>query len=221
MGDLARTSKTFGVAGTAILHLCIVQACIFNSPRSIIKPVPRIEPVRVSLPEPAPPSLRLPRPTLTPEAPKAKPPEPEPKMPEVEPLAQSPADNSIALVAQQEPVRLGEPVSSPQSTIGHYQGSGRARTREEIEQALLDSVEREKRYPAAARRLGVEGLVIAQVQIDSQGRIVGVNIKGNGADPMLEKATVEALQRIQKKWSPTPLMEAVTLIIPIRYSLER
>jgi len=220
MGDLARTSKTFGVAGTAILHLCIVQACIFNSQRSIIKPVQRIELVRVSLPEPAPPSLRLPKPPLAPEAPKTKPPEPEPKMPEVEPLAQSPTDNSIALGDQREPVRLGEPISTPQATTGHYQGS-RARTREEIEQVLLDSVEREKRYPAAARRLGVEGLVIAHVQIDSQGRIVSVNIKGNGADPMLERATLDALQRIQKKWNPTPLTEAMTLNIPIRYSLER
>jgi len=220
MGDLARTSKTFGVAGTAILHLCIVQACIFNSTRSIIKPVPRIELMRVSIAEPAPPSLRLPKPTLAPEAPKTKPLEPEPKLPDVEPLAQSPMDNSIALETQREPVRLAEPISSPQATTGHYQGSGRARTREEIEQALLDNVEREKRYPAAARRLGVEGLVIAQVQIDSQGRIVGVNIKGNGADPMLERATMEALQRIQKKWNPTPLTEPMMLNIPIRYSME-
>jgi hypothetical protein len=38
---------------------------------------------------------------------------------------------------------------------------------------------------------------------------------------VLEKATTEALQRVQKKWRPVPLPEPVTVNVPIRYNLEK
>jgi protein TonB len=224
-GDLAGKSKAFGVAGAALLHSCVVLACVFASNSPIAKPLQRAEPLRINMTEPAAPTFRPPPPTPTPtsDAPKPKPAENETKPPDTaEPLAES----AVAPEGLAEPVQHREPVSGPTATAGHQQGSGaQARTLEETKQAILAaliaSLELEKRYPAAARRLGIEGLVMAQVQIDSMGRIVGTGIKGSGSDPMLEKATSDALQRVQKKWRPVPLSEPITVNVPIRYNLEK
>jgi protein TonB len=225
MGDLAGKSRAFGVAGAALLHSCVVLACVLASTGPITKPLQRIEPLRINLAEPAAPTFRPPPPVpaAAPSAPKPKPAENETKPPDaVEPLAES----TVAPDGPPEPAHFREPVSGPTATTDHQQGGGtRARTLEEAKQAiiaaLIASLEQEKRYPAAARRLGIEGLVTAQVQIDSLGRIVGAGIKGGGSDPMLERATTEALQRVQKRWRPVPMLEPVTVNVPIRYSLEK
>jgi TonB family protein len=104
------------------------------------------------------------------------------------------------------------------------EAEARARAIEEAKQAVISalvaSLEREKRYPTAAHRLGIEGQVMALVHVDTQGRIISASTKGNESEPMLERATREALLRVQKKWVPMPLPEPMTLNIPIRYNLE-
>jgi protein TonB len=226
MGDLASKSKAFGIAGAAVLHSCVVLACVLVSTRPIAKPLQRVEPLRINLTEPAAPTFRPPPPTPVADAPKPKPIESETKPPDAEPLAESAAVPE-GPEGPAEPAPFREP--GLPAVPDQQQGSGaRARTLEEAKQAILAalvaSLEQEKRYPAAARRLGIEGLVMAQVRIDGQGRIVGMGTKGSG-DPVLEKATADALQRvqrkwIQKKWSPMPLPE-LTLNVPVRYSLEK
>jgi protein TonB len=220
MGYLASKSKAFGVAGAAALHSCVVLACVLVSTRPIAKPLRRVEPLRINLTEP---TFRPPPPTPVAGAPKPKPIESEAMSPDAEPQVES-AVAPEAPDGLAEPAQSKEPVSGPAATTDHQQG-GRARTLEEAKQAILAALvadlEQEKRYPAAARRLGVEGLVMARVQIDSTGRIVGAGIKESGAHPLLETAAADALQRVQKKWRPIPLPEPVTVNVPIRYNLEK
>jgi protein TonB len=217
-------SKAFGAAGAAALHSCVVLACVLVSTRPAAKPPQRVEPLRINLAEPVAPTFRPPPPTPVADAPKPRPIENETKPPDAEPPVESAAAPE-GLDGLAEPAQSKEPVSGPAATTDHQRGGGgRARTLEEAKQAILAalvaSLEQEKRYPAAARRLGVEGLVMAQVQIDGAGRIVGAGVKGS-ADPLLEKAAADALQRVQKKWRPIPLPEPVTVNVPIRYNLEK
>jgi protein TonB len=226
MGYLASKSRAFGAAGAAVLHSCIVLACVLVSTRPVAKPLRRVEPLRINLAEPTAPTFRPPPPTPVADAPRPTRPKPienETRPPDPEPQVES-AVAPEGLDGLAEPAQSKEPVSGLTATTDQQQGGGRARTLEEAKQAILTalvaSLEQEKRYPAAARRLGVEGLVMAQVQIDGAGRIVGAGVKGS-ADPLLEKAAADALQRVQKKWRPIPLPEPVTVNVPIRYNLEK
>jgi protein TonB len=224
MGYLASKSRVFGVAGAAARHSCIVLACVLVSTKPVAKPLRRVELLRINLAEPTAPTFRPPPPTPVADAPKPRSIENETKPSDAEPQV----ENAVApegLDGLAEPAQSKEPVSSPTTTTDQQQGGGgRARTLEEAKQAILTalvaSLEQEKRYPAAARRLGIEGLVMVQVQIDGTGRIVGAGVKGS-ADPLLEKAAADALQRVQKKWRPLPLPEPVTVNVPIRYNLEK
>ncbi|MDR0499219.1 MAG: TonB family protein [Holophagales bacterium] len=233
MGNLPQASKAFGVAGTAILHLWIILICVFAVPRSITKPLPPEEPLRIRLAEASVAYLQSP---IVPEMPDIKPSVQEITMPDAVTLDQKTpvlAEESNASNPKEEqlkPARVVEALTERASSFpvavqhNEQEMEVRAKKLEEAKQAVISvlvaSLEREKRYPAAAHRLGIEGQVMALVRVDSQGRIVSTSAKGNEPEPMLERATLEALQRVQKKWTPMPLPEPMTLNIPIRYNLE-
>jgi protein TonB len=232
MSNLLQASKTFGVAGTALLHLWVIHACVFEAPQSIKKPLPPPEPLRVNLADTSAP-VRPPQ--FVSPIPETKPPIQETTIPDISPPVQKTPLPTESIASSLPDIQSKSDRSadafpervSPSATSTTVQRSGEsgAQKIEDARQALLSvliaGLEREKRYPAAARRLGIEGQVMAVVRVDSQGRIISASVVGNESDPMLERATLEALERVQKKWIPMPLPEPMILNIPIRYNLEK
>jgi len=233
MSNPLQTSKAFGAVGTVLLHILIIYACTFKVRQSITKPVPPAEPLRINLAEPFATSFQVPQ--IVSEMPETKPPVQAATIQDIAPLVQktpSQAESGASNLpeVQSKPIQFAEPflesASVPTTTMQHseHEGETRAQMTEKTKQAVLSlliaSLEREKRYPAAARRLGIEGQVMASVHLNSQGRIISASAKGSESEPMLERATLEALQRVQKKWLPIPLTESMILNVPIRYSLE-
>jgi protein TonB len=236
MTSLARTSKKFGFAGTAMLHCGILMTClVVVVPRAVPIPLPPpVETLRITLAEPVAASPPKPQAAPAPEPPvtvpvveKAMPPEVVPPVAKP-PVTPNPAPrNPRPVQAKPSPPQEASPqtVSAvpPLPQQPDQESLTRAQRAAEARQTLLSALvarlEREKRYPTAARRLGIEGQVMAMVQVDSQGRIISVSARSGEEQAILEKATLDALQRVQAKWSPVPVPEAMTLNIPIRYSL--
>ena len=234
MPSLAQTSKTLGLSGTAILHSTVVLACFFFMRQSIPIPTPlppSVQALRITLAEPVSefhaqetttPPKTVPQPRKAPVTPK-KPGKPPPTQPAPSPKP-LPETVSEALVEPLGP--LPETASEISTSTAAIQPPSQgnpsqkvAETQQSLLSTLIASLEREKRYPSAARRLGIEGLVMAQVQLDSRGRIIAIQAKASEREAMLERATLEALQRVQNKWNPVPIPEPATLNVPVRYSL--
>lgn len=79
-------------------------------------------------------------------------------------------------------------------------------------------IEREKRYPAMARRRGEEGLVLARVAIAADGDLDSIDIDGE-ASVFLLRATREAVERARP--FPMPPRGSVTIEIPVRWQVRR
>jgi protein TonB len=60
------------------------------------------------------------------------------------------------------------------------------------------------RYPAAARKAGWEGLVVARVRVDTRGRAASVFILESSGYPLLDQAVTRAV----RKWIFTPATQA-------------
>jgi TonB family protein len=60
------------------------------------------------------------------------------------------------------------------------------------------------RYPAAARKAGWEGLVVARVLVDTRGCAAAVSIRKSSGYPLLDQAVAKAV----KKWIFTPATQA-------------
>ncbi|MDR3174964.1 MAG: TonB family protein [Desulfovibrio sp.] len=229
---LARTSSRLAFAGTAAAHMgFLALVCLLSvSPAtSLVLPPPV---VRISLAAPAeeavpaPAEAPLPEPVTAETPPEPPPPEPAaqeiPKdevrpesVPVERPLPEKPRRRNAAPAAKAE-----TPPPKAERTASEAQYS---RVSEEERQSLLSALiaamERAKRYPAAARRLGLEGRVIAVVQIDGQGRISGVRIRKEQAHAVLEKAALDTMLLVQRNWRPMPVREPMTLAIPVRYAI--
>lgn len=236
MPSLAQASKACGFTGTAMLHCGILLACLFMAAQAAPTPLPPpVEAIRITLAEPAAAPAPSPR-----AVPVSEPPAPVPIVEETPPEAAPPVQDAQAKPKENKPkprkvqtkpvparTHLPEKaVDAPSAVAPQPDQALLARTRraEEARQTLLSALiarlEREKRYPVAARRLGLEGQVMAVVRVDAQGRITSVSANADEAQAVLERATLEALQRVQENWKPTPVPEPMTLRIPVRYSLK-
>ena len=76
------------------------------------------------------------------------------------------------------------------------------------------------RYPAAARRRGVEGQVLVQVAVSAEGKVEGVELLRSSGNSLLDRAALEALAR----WRFEPARAAGqpvagTLEIPVTFRL--
>lgn len=80
---------------------------------------------------------------------------------------------------------------------------------------------RRKVYPAAARQARQQGVVTVRFTVDRNGNVSGVSIKRSSGHDILDRATLDLLQRV----APLPRMpssvqrESITLSLPIDYSL--
>jgi TonB family protein len=79
---------------------------------------------------------------------------------------------------------------------------------------LLRRIERAKRYPARARRLGMEGVTEVQFRITPDGTVEGVSVVKSSGFPLLDQESLETIKRA----APFPPIPG-TIRIPISYRL--
>jgi protein TonB len=172
------------------------------------KPDPRPEPVQVAEAVPAP------SPVPPPPARKPAPPDPEPAAqapaasaapPEPAPIAAAPPAQ-LAALPEAESVDSAAPPGAGVSEPPRYEAGGEANPW--------------PRYPAAARRRGIEGEVLVRVAVGLDGRAERVEVLRSSGSALLDKAAVEALER----WRFEPAQAAgqpvaATVEIPVTFRL--
>lgn len=143
-----------------------------------------------------------------------------------------PAPPQVARPAQSAPQPVAAPaaVAAP-SGIGSGSGAGvgnvagtdpKARQQEMDYFSLVSAhLNRRKTYPAEAKKARQHGVVTVRFTVDRNGAVSGAGIKKSSGHDLLDRATLDLLQRV----APLPRMpssmqrERVTLSLPIDYSL--
>ncbi len=77
------------------------------------------------------------------------------------------------------------------------------------------------RYPATARRRGIEGTVLVRLRVDQQGRVLAAEVLRSSGSKLLDAAAIAALRR----WRFTPGQDqkgAVesTVTVPVEFALQ-
>ena len=68
-------------------------------------------------------------------------------------------------------------------------------------QAMMQYLSENVKYPAIAQELGIEGRVICQFIVETDGSITDVHVVRSGGDPSLDKEAVRVFQSMPK-WIP-------------------
>ena len=155
----------------------------------VAKDIPRVEP------SPAPePEVALPKPQ--PEE-KEKPKEKEEPM-EAALREQTPQQDADIPVTTAPPRVETQPAGG--SAPSQVQPAGFAREHRRWSKAVVDKLERFKRYPDAAQRRGIKGVAVVKFRVDRSGQILSSEIAKSSGSPLLDE---EALA-VFKRASPLP-----------------
>ena len=84
---------------------------------------------------------------------------------------------------------------------------------------LVSLVEKHKRYPKAARRAGIEGVVLVEFTVDSSGKVTGASVIKKSGNGPLDSASQELSNRIIGTAFNVP-NAGMKIQVPIRYSLD-
>jgi len=82
---------------------------------------------------------------------------------------------------------------------------------------IRDALVREKRYPLAAQRIGLEGTVIISFVIDASGAFARVAVVSSSGNDLLDQAAVDTVKALSRK-IPRP-REIGTLELPLRTAI--
>lgn len=87
---------------------------------------------------------------------------------------------------------------------------------------IKETILKNKFYPKIAKRMGIEGSCSLKLNILHNGQIKNLELKKKSDFSVLNKASLEIINKIQKfKEFPTLLeMKEINIIVPIRYRLE-
>jgi TonB family protein len=150
----------------------------------------------------------------------------EDKGPEASPISPSgeiPGSGNMkaALDKGKEGSSAGAMSLSLSSVTEHGSGSGQKKIRAGDGVAALSGVirraiQRALIYPAAARRRGIEGTVVAEFRINGEGLPQGVRITKSSGHGLLDKAAIETIVRA----APLPPVEE-KIEVPITFRLTR
>lgn len=249
--DFCHRGKQWGLCTTIGAHLVLAAVMFTGLPTftSMVLPSPAtVEQSVVSLRVlPAPQKTLAARPkaeTSPPPPAQASDPTPVPtvqRRPNKQPSPPMPA-KAKTLHRMPKPAAQNTPAASPPSTPsineapGHIHNEGQnadqsvaqsaAQARQTTLSYFMALLERNKHYPRAARKLGLEGLINVVLRIDAQGNIVMLNIGTTTAHPILRKAMDESLHKIRSQWQAQQARqgghggEALSLIVPVRFSLQ-
>jgi protein TonB len=97
--------------------------------------------------------------------------------------------------------------------------AGRSLTPPQFDAAYLENPK--PKYPATARKLGIQGTVVLRVFISVEGNPAEIRVEKSSGHPVLDQAALTAV----KKWRFDPAHEgeapvAAWVDVPIRFRLE-
>jgi protein TonB len=131
-----------------------------------------------------------------PEIKKELPPEPKeekepPKLPDKVVESKSSED-----IQEDTPLNMDVPSLDAGMKMGSGMGSGFASMKmEKIDSALTPMVQIKPVYPSRAARMGQEGYVKAELNVDATGRVISVKIVKSMPDGVFDKSAIKALKR--------------------------
>ena len=82
---------------------------------------------------------------------------------------------------------------------------------------MLSVIEAHKSYPRRARQTGTEGIVRLAVAVGADGTVTGVSLETPHSSVLLNRAALKAAEPLVGR--QTGLKHAVTLTVPVRFSL--
>lgn len=116
------------------------------------------------------------------------------------------------------PQKASESTEGKAASVGHA-AAEQAVKKKNITAMLVSLVEKHKRYPKAARRAGMEGVVLVEFSVDPSGKVTGASvIKKSGKGP-LDSASQDLSDRIIGTAFNVP-NAGMKIQVPIRYSLD-
>ena len=144
----------------------------------------------------------------------------EEKLPESEakpvPPAPVPAEQSKPKKADPEKPK---PKALEKPKPASHAAAEQAPKRKSITAMLVSLVEKHKRYPKAARRAGMEGVVLVEFTVDSSGKVTGASVIKKSGNGPLDSASQELSNRIIGTAFNVP-NAGMKIQVPIRYSLD-
>jgi protein TonB len=87
--------------------------------------------------------------------------------------------------------------------------------------ALFARLERYKRYPPEAKARGEQGVAQLAFSIDRRGGVHGARILRSSGSALLDRATLQLIERAQPLPAPPPGMTGtrIAIVVPIRYHI--
>jgi protein TonB len=224
------------IALSALLHLALVLALGIGSYTIFEAPKDEPTPIRVTLlregpaeaPPAAAPAAVVPEAKVAPPLPKQKPKPRAMKPQSVAAPAPAPAPEAPA------PELAGEaqPAAEPSGAVGGTAaagiatvaavgsgppGYGSADPMAAYIALIRERIAKHKRYPAIARRRGIEGRLVVRVEIAADGGVVTSEALGSPS-AMLVRSALAAVEAASP--FPPPPNGALRIEIPIRYELD-
>ncbi len=102
-------------------------------------------------------------------------------------------------------------------------GSAQARQAGEVlrfQRLLLAHIRRYQRYPAAARRDGMQGTVLIGFAMRRDGGVMTVSVKSSSGKRILDEEAAETVRRAQPLPSiPSDMPEQLTVLLPVAFDL--
>jgi protein TonB len=176
--------------------------------QEVPKEIPKVDP------SPAPePEVALP----TPQPEQKEPPkEEETKEAVREPETQQ--ANEVPLTTA--PPRI-EAQPSPNSAPTPGQSASHARAQASWQKALVDHLNRFKRYPASARSQRVQGTVVVAFKIDRAGHLVNSHVVRSSGSAVLDGEALSVLKRSEPVPAPPADVEGrmLDLVLPIQFKI--
>ncbi len=153
------------------------------------------------------------------------------EVPSVPPQRLQPLQRMAVAVPAQTSVGAARPVpaaSVPAAPSGHEfegpdQGSDpKAKQQEADYYALLAAhLNRKKHYPPEAKKARQQGIVTVRFTVHSDGRISATSIRRSSGHDLLDRATLDLMQRVAPlpEFPQSMNRDSVTISLPIAYSL--
>lgn len=119
----------------------------------------------------------------------------------------------------------GEPSveKGPQTDRAGPPGVDRAALKRDYLRRLMATLSRNRRYPPAAARERMEGVVLLAITIDPGGVVAGVRIARTSGHGLLDRAALQSVNGLERLPRPPPALSARRqtheLTVPLAYSL--
>lgn len=194
-----------------------IEVTLVTPPPTPVVPVTVATPPPPSLPPPKTPPVvtPLPQPQPVPAKPLALPQERavdevSKPLPVAEPAPVAPVAEPVRPVEHPQSVAVAPPIAESKPEVQTSPG---------FDAAYLNNPK--PVYPASARRMGLEGVVILRVKVDVHGKPQEVQVITSSGSPILDKS---ALDIVSQQWTFVPARQGQRPVsgvvdVPIRFSL--